>query len=336
MPLTPTDINFICARYEERREDFEQLAIDINAAVASALRPRGVKHMVTQRAKGTGSLNRKLTLMNSREPLNPSDFEPWFSPPLKDLAAARVLVYLDDEVEAVTRAIIDHFEQAGHRINPKDLRTKDRYSAYHAHIDCSGSALDTPLPKHTTFELQVCTITSHLWNELEHDIKYKQDGGKPDEAQEELLIALRGSLDLAAGTADRLMRLTAKRIGQNQAEIRDAEGLRYALRDCTGSERLPEGDHESLFDLLSGLMSPLSRANLHSCLQSGLSLERARQLLDRHDEDGNYKDVGCIVLRLLPNFGRSVLDDFIASLDAPKPLLKFVRRALPDVFTFGA
>lgn len=328
MALSKEDVLWICAQYEEARPTYERLASEIHTVLAKVVENRGLRHMVTHRAKSQSSLYRKL--WKDREQHSAANFKSSLSPPMKDLAAARVLLYLPDDVDPVVEALTGYFRAASHTTVCKDLRaTGGKYSAYHLQVACDGTALDLSGLSHvvptTVFEVQICTLAAHIWNELEHDIIYKQPSGKPDAAQQELLIALHGVLDLGSSTASRLMHHTGAQISKNTAPIVDADELQFSLRNHRGGLPL-RGDFKALFDLLSGLMDPLNNVTLHELLQVGHPKERAVALLGTHDTDGNYQDAGCIIVQLLPNFSLKALTEFVTSRTDPPPLFKFALR----------
>lgn len=325
--LTPQDITFLCARYQEQKPRFERLAAEINRFLAVVLEKCAVKHMISHRAKGVGSFGRKLT--KGRERYAFESFEGALSPPIKDLAAARVLLYLAVDIDPVVQAIESELRAAGHGVVPQDKRSLDRYSAYHFHVDCKGTAFNRgELSEVTVFEIQICTITAHVWNELEHDIIYKQPSGEPDVAQRELLHALHGELDLATRTAGRLMAHTQDLIAQNTAPIRGPEDLQHCLRNRAHGRGL-KGDFGALYQLLAGILDPLTSASLHTCFQDGISEANAKQLVEEYDPDGSHGDVGALVLQLVVRgFNVELVDAFISSIPEPPSLLKFVRRVV--------
>jgi ppGpp synthetase/RelA/SpoT-type nucleotidyltranferase len=324
MSLTETDVLLLVGRYEEQRQTFERLATSAHTAMAGIVEPCKVRHMITHRAKGAASFRRKL--WNNRENHVLADFDESLSPPIKDLAAVRVLLYLPDDIETVVSAIQSHFFDHGHAVKPSDKRSGDMYSAYHFHMDCAGDGLVVgDAPTRSVFEIQVCTVTAHLWNELEHDIIYKQPLGRPDAAQSELLVALHGELMLASRTANRLMIHTNKLIGKNTAPIRDAESLQHYLQARAEGVRV-RGDFAALFDLLSGLLEFLTSAALHNCFLTGTPEKRAKEIAEEFDPNGSLYDVGAILVQLLPNLTHSALVEFVGSRDDPPALFKFAKR----------
>lgn len=333
MPLTKEQILLLVGRYEEQESCFKSLAAELHAFLADAVGSRAVRHMITHRAKGSASLERKL--WKSREQHEMDDFRSALSPPIKDLAAARVLLYLPDDIDPVVGAIAGHLREKGHTAVPKDLRRPEsHYSAFHFHVTCNGDAFAREgLEPETIVEIQVCTISDHLCNELEHDIIYKQPSGEPDTAQKELLVALKGELDLAARTANRLMRHTQRLISTNTAKIESADDLQFSLRSRAG--RSLRGDFESLFNILNGLMDPLSHAALHECFTTGRREEEARELMRSYDPDGSQEDAGCLLLQLFPNFANVAIIGFVDSSDVQRPLMRFARRVAEGLHARG-
>lgn len=332
MPLTQEDVLLICGRYEEEKPTFERISSAVHAVLAGVVETLAIKHMVAHRAKGRSSLHRKLWLDRDRFVAN--DFAATLSPPMKDLAAARVLLYLPDDVDPVVTALESHFRACGHDCERKDKRSDEKYSAVHLQVTCNGSAFDVSgLNPAIIFEVQVCTLSAHVWNELEHDIIYKQESGKPDAAQDELLVALHGALSLASRTANRLMRHTGRLINENKTLILDADGLQHVLRLRMG--RPLTGDFKALFELLTALIDPLTNAGLHRCFEGGHTERRATELLAVHDPDGSHADVGCILLQFLPNLSPAGIEAFATAHANPPSLLKFVRRVAPAILNGG-
>lgn len=332
VPLTQEDVLFICGRYEGEKPNFDQIASSVHSVLANVVENLAIKHMIAHRAKGRSSLHRKLWL--NRDRFSVADFAESLSPPMKDLAATRVLLYLPDDVDPVVAAIEGHFRTCGHDCERKDMRSQEKYSAVHLQVTCNGTAFDmSGLNPATIFEVQVCTLSAHVWNELEHDIIYKQESGKPDAAQDELLVALHGVLSLASKTANRLMRHTGRLISENKAPILDPDGLQYSLRLRVG--RPLTGDFKALFELLSALIDPLTNFGLHRCFEGGHSEQRAVELLAVHDPDGSHADAGCILLQFLPNLSTTGIEAFAAAHANPPSLLKFVRRVAPAILGEG-
>jgi ppGpp synthetase/RelA/SpoT-type nucleotidyltranferase len=201
--LQRSDIRALRARYEQQRHHFAALAHTVERFVAEVLQAARLRHMVASRVKSPDSLEQKL--WRRRERWEAADFQDRLSPPLRDLAGVRVLLYLDQDIGPAVDSLVQQAPRLGQLWSPPatfdEHNRPGGYRAVHLHL--------AP-PDGVPCEVQVCTLAAHLWNELEHDIVYKQDGEATD-AQKELLFALRGSLDLSALVAGRLVERTRGR-----------------------------------------------------------------------------------------------------------------------------
>jgi ppGpp synthetase/RelA/SpoT-type nucleotidyltranferase len=201
--LQRSDVQAIRARYEGQHHHFVALAHAVEHFVAEALHGAGLRHMVASRAKSPDSLEHKL--WRRRERWEASDFRDRLSPPLRDLAGVRVLLYLEQDSEPAVGTLVQQAPRFGQLWSPPtpfdEHNRPGGYRAVHLHLARSDGV---------PCEVQVCTLTAHLWNELEHDIVYKQDG-EATPPQKELLFALRGALDLSGLLAGRLVERTRGR-----------------------------------------------------------------------------------------------------------------------------
>ena len=177
--LTHEQVADIAARFATTRGPYERVAGEVHRRIVNLLQGRLLKSVVTSRAKSAESLRR--SLWRDREKWTFGQFDAALAPPLVDLAGVRILLYREADVEPARDAVLAEFPT----LTKKDKRSTDAYSAFHLviHNWCAeDDGASGPL-RFLPCELQICTIVEHLWNELEHDIKYKQPGGRPDEGQ---------------------------------------------------------------------------------------------------------------------------------------------------------
>lgn len=277
---------------------------------------------MTSRAKSVESLKR--SLWRDRRDWEPEQFETALAPPLIDLAGVRILLYQDVDVAPAADALRHHFSIT----RDKDKRSTDSYSAHHMVICdwCSEDDVDEPL-RHLPCEIQICTIVEHVWNELEHDIKYKQPQGRPDHGQDELLISLRAELDLCARTAGRLMLRTAARAKQNEEQMEGSQDLRRYLEGRF--VKRVDGPFEELWDFLNRLMANITPRALDAVFEQGHALTVATSLRDKLDVDHAHREVGLAVVMLLPSFPLQDVQEVISS-NSSRPLWKFMGRVLSE------
>jgi ppGpp synthetase/RelA/SpoT-type nucleotidyltranferase len=321
--LTRIDIAELIARYTDERPKFEKLVSEIQHRVANRLRDKGIRNMVTARAKAPDSLNKKL--WKERAERSMQDFESSLSPPLKDLAAVRVLLYLPEDTQPTVETLREMF----HVRQDKSYKRLDGYRAEHLYICLEPHEDDIDAELQSCYsllcEIQICTITDHIWNVLEHDIIYKQPGGQPDEGQKELLISLHHMLGIASQAVDRLMKRTKARSQKMSEPILEPEGLQVYLSRRFG-EITVRGDFDSLLGLLGALMAVVSPAALDKLFEDGWKEAKAKREAKRLDPNGSERDLGWISLILLPVLGEQEILD-VTEQDELPPLLKMMRRA---------
>ncbi len=329
--LRDPDLEMLIGRYIEQYDAFERTSLRLKKHLDGLLRELLVQGMVTSRAKSKESLKKKLK--KEKERWSFQDIESGFSPPLKDLAAARVLLYKPDDIEPVTKAIKQAFQVE------KDERQKsydepEKYHAKHLYVCLGDLANREPHPDEDgdglafLCEVQICTLTDHIWNELEHDIKYKQPDGKPDDSQIELLVSLHKMLRIASETIERLMARTKENRAKNQERVGDAEQLRDYLLGRFG--RTLYGKHQSLFEVLDSLVGSLDRVLLNQMFEDGLPEEEAIRRANRYDPNGSEEDVGWVSLMLLPALKPEQVLSVTDDKKGLSPLFRMLRAAAAE------
>lgn len=326
--LTREMIGSVVARYEIERPKFEKVGADASRLINDALDRAAIRHMVTWRAKRPTSLRAKL--WRERQSFGEDAFDGGLAPPLKDLAGVRALLYLPGDLDAAVEALRATFPGA----KEKEFSAPSPYRAWHlqtclkAHnVTGAVSALDDV--GDLAFEIQVCTLTDHVWNELEHDIKYKQPDGKPDERQEELLVSLRQELDLTTSTLGRLMVCTRKRGEDNRQAVETADDLRRYVENRSG--HAAHGDFGDLLGLLALLLEKVDHAALDR-LAEGQTDTVARATASQDDPHGAFREAGIWATRFLSSLGPAEVLEQVDAAQNPPPLWRFLavvaRRAL--------
>jgi len=115
-------------------------------------------------------------------------------------------------------------------------------------------------------EIQIASLANHIWNELEHDVVYKNvDLGNPTTDQNAWLEIMWDALQTADTAVAHLSRVNAHRREQalsDQTELKTAEDLALALGAYLG--RHLTGDREGLFKLLQQTVQQLTRKQLQA------------------------------------------------------------------------
>lgn len=112
---------------------------------------------------------------------------------VKDLSAIRIMTYRPEDQQRLIEALKEEFKLIPDKVEAKD---KGQYRATHLevtllkkHVVADIEDEPNPLVEYKT-EIQVCTMMAHVWNEIEHDIRYKNSADKLTPAEERMLNAL--------------------------------------------------------------------------------------------------------------------------------------------------
>ena len=335
--LSRDEISGAVARYEEARPKFELLVEDLLLTLQTALKDISAKCVLSARAKKADSFRGKLT-RNARD-YGATDIagDPVAWRRFGDLAAARLMVYDEPGRKAVEAAVSAAFDVPGDAKETAFQGVRG-YRATHFRVALKNAR--TELVSIDGFrtnrlsaewempcEIQVCLLTDHVWNELEHDIKYKQPDGKPDEAQVELLVSLRGELDVVGASIARLIERTARRRTENEGVIEGASDLRRYFEDR--DRRTLDGDFLPLHSLLCAEVAKLTWKWLDRQREvSALKIDEAERVCREHDPDGAYGCVGAYAVHLVSVVTTARLAERVdVELGAtPPPLWKFMLR----------
>jgi putative GTP pyrophosphokinase len=169
-------------KFEERTKDL----------IFDMVRARGLSvHSVQSRVKTRDSLKRKC----ERPDKNYQELAD-----VTDTVAFRIITYFDDDVDKIAQMISETFHVDEVRsVDKRDRKaTEFGYTALH-HI-CRYTDERERLPENRNvrgifWEVQICSVLQHAWNEIEHDIGYKSQTTVPSDIQRRL-HRLSGVLEL--------------------------------------------------------------------------------------------------------------------------------------------
>lgn len=162
----PNKVNFSFS--DSTREDIEEL-------ISSKLTNLGIMFRIFSRNKDTVSINKKL-----------NDPKYGTTHKVQDAIGVRIALYFNDDIEIVHNVLNTIFSERkkDHSI---DIMGADEFSAvrYNIVYDIPRKLLEKeylfiePIKEliDSTFELQIRSILSEGWHEVEHDLRYKS---KPD------------------------------------------------------------------------------------------------------------------------------------------------------------
>ncbi|KAK6217917.1 hypothetical protein LQW54_003205 [Pestalotiopsis sp. IQ-011] len=200
------DVLDVLEQFKECEEDYETLVTETIEDCIQLLRDLDIKGVVTGRTKGHDSLEKKL-----RDLETDPDFENWFSQPenddvieyteMGDFAGVRIGLFLPSDLIKVARQIETRYERVhlygtvaggrnitsggnkeleSHLHGPWRSRELDGDYEYWEHYGYKSWQMvvrrkdvddDEPTPRRV--EIQVGTVVSQAWAEVQHNIIYK-------------------------------------------------------------------------------------------------------------------------------------------------------------------
>jgi ppGpp synthetase/RelA/SpoT-type nucleotidyltranferase len=282
------------------------MASTVARHLSAGLRAATIPHLSTFRAKDGDSLSAKLT--RDREKHDPTSFEREFAPSILDLAGVRIMLYRPQDQDATCEVIERLFMVPTEPRFRRNFTEPNGYLARHrvAMLRNEMLAADPSLLNldGVYCEIQVVTFGDHIWNELEHDIRYKTPTGNPSVEQVRLLRVLREQLNAVRTSVEELMEATENQKLANLTSIDSPEDLSEVLKSRTG--RRLRGDFFGLFRLLTAALAPLTRADIDKLPLDEDSLLAASgrlKLTELKDPD----DVSLVISALWLNYA----DDFL-------------------------
>src|SRR5262249_13716790 len=105
-------------------------------------------------------------------------------------------------------------------------------------------------------EVQITSIASHIFNELEHDIRYKMKAIEPGDQVTRNLEELQHASRLLDNVVERLHDERAHEVDRSKKKVDDAETLRFVIERIF--DRPVTGEVEKLFRLLKSLANGLT------------------------------------------------------------------------------
>ena len=175
-------------QYNKEFDYYQKLSQIIAGKIEDQLFKRGIKAIVTHRAKRPDRLKDKLLKRNEEKKYKTVDdiFQD-----IVDLAGIRVSLYFPSEREIIDEIINELFQvenkkefpHAAH--TPKYTKRFSGYWATHYRVKLRDE-IQTKRYLDTLAEIQVASVLMHAWSEVEHDLVYKPFSG--DLSKEELAI----------------------------------------------------------------------------------------------------------------------------------------------------
>ena len=220
--------------YDPWKHVYEKYAKAAKKSCESELEQATLPAIVTYRAKDKNRLLAKLQQRNRTA--NYRSKADIFKD-IKDLAGVRIAVYFPShkaEVGAILKKTFTvlHTETKSGRDKlptPVEAETgrvyKKRFYDYegdHYHVEFHHEK--SPIKdKHLVIEIQVVTVISSAWSQVEHDIIYKKISGQPSKDEQRILDGFNGLVNMGELLLEQLHETYQNRIDGEDREFADRE-----------------------------------------------------------------------------------------------------------------
>jgi ppGpp synthetase/RelA/SpoT-type nucleotidyltranferase len=262
---TPRDIvdQFI-SRFRREFDFYEQAGRIVAQQLNAQLESSGIRAMVTSRAKNPKRLEVKIRQRDGERDYK--NVEEIYAD-IVDLAGVRVALYFPGERDEVDKIIKENFrltEVPKIFTGTSDPTDKKRFSGYwatHYRLQLREDALTEQSLRFADarVEVQVASVLTHAWSEVEHDLVYKPMQGMLSEDELAVLDELNGMMLVGEIALERLQRAAKARVSTAGAKFENHYDLASFLLEL-GKSRMPNsdkepvvGDMETLFRLLRSL-----------------------------------------------------------------------------------
>ena len=274
------------AQYNKEFDFYQKLCQIIASKIEDQLFKRGIKAIVTNRAKRPDRLRDKLIKRN--EDKKYKEVKEIYDD-IVDLAGIRVSLYFPSEREIIDELINDLFNVNNKKIFPSASHVPKydkRFSGYwatHYRVKLKEEN-STKRYADSVAEIQVASVLMHAWSEVEHDLVYKPLSGNLSKEELAILDEINGLVLSGEIALERLQAAMSERTKQ-QAEIKDRYELTNFILSNLGDEnlnRLKVGDTYFLNNYLNTIkkMDVSQLSNIINKINADLPESASDQLLN--------------------------------------------------------
>ncbi|MDI1433874.1 GTP pyrophosphokinase [Polyangium sorediatum] len=297
-PLLEPEIERLVQQYIREMARYEKAAAIVADKLRRELRAEArLRHLISFRAKHPDDLREKL-----RRKAKDNDAKYRYDAlrddlngVVTDLAGCRVVVYVpEDELRVVD--LVDRVFRSPARSDarPAQYQKPTGYRATHRLVIASESPEEMSVSG-AICEIQITTLAAHLFNELEHDITYKEHGQKPSLNEREMLEHVLHAARLADHVVGTLL-VAHRQTTRDHGVLDNPEALRFALEHEAG--RALAGDFVRLHRMLDASVEKLNMTTLRTLGNVKQVLLRGRAKASALKLDSDVDDVVCFALGL--------------------------------------
>lgn len=238
MTISDDTIKRAVQRYHREYDRYLKLAARVAEICRSEIvEGNAIRAQVTSRAKSPKSLEGKLRRFAATGKKSFPNVDAVFDQ-IRDLAAVRVATYEQRHEDQVVQLVCNRFVDTGGQRPTHERKDKNRddpdnfYRASHIEVFLTAvdgvgtytNVMDVPC------EVQVCSMMSHVWNEIEHDLGYKPAAGVLSDQERNFLVMLGQSVRMGDGTISSLFAETERRQREQGGAFTDVYDFVARLR----------------------------------------------------------------------------------------------------------
>lgn len=233
-------------QYNKEFDYYQKLSQIIANKIEDQLFKRGIKAIVTYRAKRPDRLKDKLVKRNEEKKYK--EINDIFHD-IVDLSGIRVSLYFPSERDLLDEIISELFHVNMKKIFPNEAHTPKytkRFSGYwatHYRVKLKEDNL-TKRYIDTLAEIQVASVLMHAWSEVEHDLVYKPFSGDLSKEEMAILDEINGLVLSGEIALERLQSAMAERTKQRKNITDKYELTNYLLNtiDKNYTNKIKLGD----------------------------------------------------------------------------------------------
>ncbi|SEW12499.1 GTP pyrophosphokinase [Kaistella antarctica] len=292
--------NFI-RQYEKEYDFYKQLARLGHEVLETEIFNRGIKAMVSSRAKRIDRLREKVENRNKTKKYKSKVS---IEKDIVDLAGIRVALYFPADRKIIGELIEDLFEivetknfpEKSHK--PKFEKRFSGYWATHYRVKLKKTDEIDKRFTETVFEIQVASVLMHAWSEVEHDLVYKPFSGDLSEEELSILDQINGLVLAGENALERLQKAITERTAK-QDEVSDKYELTNLIHssynNSISNKILNFGNTEFVNNYLkaveklqtSDVLNSLSHINLN--IKDSFSDQFFQNIIKINDSSENLK-----------------------------------------------
>lgn len=296
-------------QYNKEFDYYQKLSQIIANKIEDQLFKRGVKAIVTFRAKKPDRLFDKLVKRN--EAVKYKSVSDVYND-IVDLSGIRVSLYFPSERELLDEIINEIFEVTKKKDFPNEAHTPKytkRFSGYwasHYRVKLKEDNL-TKRYTNTLAEIQVASVLMHAWSEVEHDLVYKPYSGDLSKEELSILDEINGLVLAGEIALERLQTAMAERTEKSKNIDDKYELTNYIYNKFKDDNKVKIGNTYLINNFLKSIDTIETK-----------TLKKYLNQIDLEDSESISNQLFDLYINNNKNLNDETLKRFVKNLNLPK------------------